>query len=414
MKISQLQEPYKTLAKFFMKKSGVKSNELADFGWINCTGRLTDTHWKFWNGVEQGQKPKIPKSIITYYEKDSGKKLPVVMGMPKNFSEKTKLIPVKKVKPTESYDHLLDKKMKGFDFKFDTANTSLPYVLDMDYYIGKIGTITAVFGDIVEVMFGSLTWMYPSYLAKDHLVEDDILEDLLGRKMTAFPFTSGINAVEYHKSMDDVIGHDGTIVDVTYDAVFLSFRRINGDIYFWYPFGKEIKSCATGRSAEEYLIPEEEVQEILDAMPENPFIVGQTVYFRGNGGQYKCTVTRADFSGPAPITIDPGKPLSVWSTTVDGRSLPDTYPSLSHTPWCDENGIQLEIFNAEPAIIEDDVIIDSEVKPEELNEAFAVLKVMETVHLFADILKGIHSFTGEITPKDIDYHISLIERHLPK
>jgi hypothetical protein len=172
MKISQLQEPYKTLAKFFMKKSGVKSNELADFGWINCTGRLIDTHWKFWNGVEQGQKPKIPKSIITYYEKHSGKKLPVVMGMPKNFSEKTKLIPVKKVKPTESYDHLLDKKMKGFDFKFDTANTSLPYVLDMDYYIGKIGTITAVFGDIVEVMFDSLTWMYPSHLAKDHLVED--------------------------------------------------------------------------------------------------------------------------------------------------------------------------------------------------------------------------------------------------
>lgn len=417
MYISKLQEPYKTLAKFFMKKSGVKSNELADFGWINCTGRLIDTHWKFWNGVEQGQKSKIPKSIITYYEKHSGKKLPVVMGMPKNFSEKTKLIPVKKLKSTESYDHLLDKKMKGFDFnlEFVPGRPSLPYAKQMDKYIGKIGTIIAVLGDIVEVKFDDITWMYPSYLAKDHIVEDDILEDLMGRKMTAFPFTSGINGVEYHKSMDDVIGHDGTIVDVTYDAVFLSFRRINGDIYFWYPFGKEVKSFATGRSAEEYLIPEEEVQEILDAMPENPFIVGQTVYFRGNGGQYKCTVTRADFSGPAPITIDPGKPLSVWSTTVDGRSLPEKYPSLSHIPWCDVNGVQLEMLNAEPekpirtkdqiiAALEkdlDDAYKNEEAMLKELNlnldrAVFHCVKVEET--------------SGSITLDDVTYCLHLIKR----
>jgi hypothetical protein len=415
MYISKLQEPYKTLAKLFKKE---KTDVLSQaFNWGDCTGKTVKSHARFWSAVNDGKKPKIPKGIITYYEKQPGKKLPVVMGMPKNFSEKTKLIPVKKLKSTESYDHLLDKKMKGFDFnlEFVPGRPSLPYVKQMDKYIGKIGTITAVLGDIVEVKFDNIPWMYPSYLAKDHIVEDDILEDLIGRKMTAFPFTSGINAVEYHKSMDDVIGHDGTIVDVTYDAVFLSFRRINGDIYFWYPFGKEIKSCATGRSAEEYLIPEEEVQEILDAMPEDPFIVGQTVYFRGNGGQYKCTVTRADFSGPAPITIDPGKPLSVWSTTVDGRSLPEKYPSLSHIPWCDVNGVQLEMLNAEPekpirtkdqiiAALEkdlDDAYKNEEAMLKELNlnldrAVFHCVKVEET--------------SGSITLDDVTYCLHLIKR----
>jgi hypothetical protein len=419
MRISELQEPYKTLAKFFKRE---KTDVLSQaFNWGDCTGKTVESHIKFWNAVNQGKKPLIPRGILNYREKHlypgkhSGKKLPVVMGMPKNFSEKTKLIPVKKVKPTESYDHLLDKKMKGFDFKFDTVNTSLPYVEQMDNYIGKIGTIIAVLGDIVEVKFDDITWMYPSYLAKDHLVEDDTLEDLIGRKMTAFPFTSGINGVEYHKSMDDVIGHDGTIVDVTYDAVFLSFRRINGDIYFWYPFGKEVKSFATGRSAEEYLIPEEEVQEILDAMPEDPFIVGQTVYFRGNGGQYKCTVTRADFSGPAPITIDPGKPLSVWSTTVDGRSLPEKYPSLSHIPWCDVNGVQLEMLNAEPEepIRTKDQIIAALEK--DLDDAYkneeAMLKELNTN--LDRILFHCHSVqenTGNVTIDDITYCTILVRR----
>lgn len=363
MNISKLQEPYKTLAKFFMKKSGVKSNELADFGWINCTGRLIDTHWKFWNGVEQGQKPKVPKGIITYYEKHSGKKLPVVMGMPKKLTEKQK---------AEVKENVRKAVLKKAAAKV-SAKAVGPTPEQLEAF------------------------------------------KLIGRKMTAFPFEPDINDVGYHKSMDNVIGHDGTIIEVSNGAVLLSFRRTNGDIQFWYPFGKEVKSFATGRSAEEYLIPEEEVQEILDAMPEDPFIVGQTVYFRGNGGQYKCTVTRADFSGPAPITIDPGKPLSVWSTTVDGRSLPEKYPSLSHIPWCDVNGVQLEMLNAEPekpirtkdqiiAALEkdlDDAYKNEEAMLKELNlnldrAVFHCVKVEET--------------SGSITLDDVTYCLHLIKR----
>lgn len=361
MNISKLQEPYKTLAKLFKRE---KTDVLSQaFNWMDCTGKTVKSHARFWSAVNDGKKPKIPKGIITYYEKHSGKKLPVVMGMPKKLTEKQK---------AEVKENVRKAVLKKAAAKV-SAKAVGPTPEQLEAF------------------------------------------KLIGRKMTAFPFEPDINDVGYHKSMDNVIGHDGTIIEVSNGAVLLSFRRTNGDIQFWYPFGKEVKSFATGRSAEEYLIPEEEVQKILDAMPENPFIVGQTVYFRGNGGQYKCTVTRADFSGPAPITIDPGKPLSVWSTTVDGRSLPEKYPSLSHIPWCDVNGVQLEMLNAEPeepirtkdqiiAALEkdlDDAYKNEEVMLKELNlnldrAVFHCVKVEET--------------SGSITLDDVTYCLHLIKR----
>lgn len=283
MNISELQEPYKTLAKFFMKQVSKKTDLLNDaFHWGSCTGRNYVSHNTFWNKVNKGQKPQVPESIATYYEKKSGKKLPVVMGMPKKQTQKQKAAAkasAKGIKPTVK--------------KVDTSK-------------------------------------------------------FIGRKIRSFSFESGTKGVYYSKEMDNVLGHEGTIIDANANAVLVSFTRADGDIIFQYPFGHDIMDIFLGETAVDKLIPEEEVAETLKYMPENPFIVGQTVYFRGNGGQYKCKVTHANFTGRSPISAWAGKRHSSFCTTVDGRSLPDTHPRLSHTPWLNENGVLLEILNPEP------------------------------------------------------------------
>jgi len=91
MRISELQEPYKTLAKFFKRE---KTDVLSQaFNWGDCTGKTVESHIKFWNAVNQGKKPLIPRGILNYREKHlypgkhSSKKLPVVMGVPKKLTE---------------------------------------------------------------------------------------------------------------------------------------------------------------------------------------------------------------------------------------------------------------------------------------------------------------------------------------
>lgn len=294
MKISKLQEPYKTLAKFFRAQSGSKSDMLTRaFDWMDCTGKRVKSHATFWNAVNDGQKPDLPKGIVTYYEKNSGKRLPIVMGMPKKLTEK------QKAEVKENVREALVKKAAGL-VAFQSIGPS------------------------------------PEQLEAFKLV---------GRKIKSFSFKSGTHGVEYYPGMNNLLGHDGTIVEATPDAVLVSFRRAIGDLQFWYPFGEDVIDTLLKESAVDRLIPEEEVAETLKNMPENPFIVGQTVYFRDSEGQYECKVTRADFHGKAPITVDPGQPLSVWCTTVDGKSLPSTRVSLSHTPWLNENGVPLKILN---------------------------------------------------------------------
>jgi len=89
MKISQLQEPYKTLAEFFIEQEGVISDELVAFGKCNCTrvdyptNSLIKSNYRFWDAVKEGKSPKIPTHIIIYYEENSDKKLPVVIDVPK-------------------------------------------------------------------------------------------------------------------------------------------------------------------------------------------------------------------------------------------------------------------------------------------------------------------------------------------
>jgi hypothetical protein len=280
MRISQLQEPYKTLAKFFKKQNTDLLGRA--FEWATCTGRHYDSHSTFWHAVDKGETPEIPKGIVNYYEKKSGKKLPIVIGMPKKLTEKQKAAAkasAKGIKPTVK--------------KVDTSK-------------------------------------------------------FIGRKIRSFSFESGTKGVYYSKEMDNVLGHEGTIIDANANAVLVSFTRADGDIIFQYPFGHDIMDIFLGETAVDKLIPEEEVAETLKYMPENPFIVGQTVYFKGNGGQYKCKVTHANFTGRSPISAWAGKRHSSFCTTVDGRSLPDTHPRLSHTPWLNENGVPLEILNPEP------------------------------------------------------------------
>ena len=89
MRISQLQEPYKTLAKFFKKQNTDLLGRA--FEWATCTGRHYDSHSTFWHAVDKGETPEIPKGIVNYYEKKSGKKLPVVMGILKSKIEELKV-----------------------------------------------------------------------------------------------------------------------------------------------------------------------------------------------------------------------------------------------------------------------------------------------------------------------------------
>lgn len=421
MKISQLKQPYKKMAQFYTNDDRKKQRglDLVDaFEWGYCVNsKYTKSHKNFWLSVDLGESPKIPKAILDHFNKHNPKQAFTVMGLPKDFSKETeKVAPVNKLKSTESYDHLLDKKMKGFDFnlEFVPGRPSLPYVKAMDKYIGKIGTITAVFGDIVEVKFDNMTWMYPSYLAKDHIVEDLIVEDLVGRKISAFAFKSGTNGIVYNSLVNDVLGYDGTIIAAYPDAIHVSFETRKGTITIKYPFGKDVKSDLTSRSAESFLIPEEEVQKALGNMPKEPFKVGETVYLSGNGGQYKCVIDRIYFCGNYPISLDAGKRTVLQNKTIDGRSQPGGDIVLSRTPWCDAYGAPLDILNVEPETITEEVTIDCDLKSEEIEAGFSLLQTLETVHLFADILKGVHDFTGKITPADIDYHVSLIERNLSK
>ncbi len=297
MNISELQEPYKTLAKFFMKQVSKKTDLLNDaFHWGSCTGRNYVSHDTFWNKVNKGQKPQVPESIASYYQKKSGKKLPVVMGMPKKLTEKQK---------AEVKENVRKAVLKKAAAKV-SAEAVGPTPEQLEAF------------------------------------------KLIGRKIKSFSFESGTHGVVYYPGMNNYLGHHGTIVEATSEAVLVSFRRANGDIQFWYPFGEDVIDTLLKESAVDRLIPEEEVAETLKHMPENPFIVGQTVYFRGNGGQYKCKITHANFTGKAPISAWAGKRHSSFCTTVDGRSLPDTHPRLSHTPWLNENGVPLEILNPEP------------------------------------------------------------------
>jgi hypothetical protein len=89
MRISQLQEPYKTLAKFFKKQNTDLLGRA--FEWATCTGRHYDSHSTFWHAVDKGETPEVPKGIVNYYEKKSGKKLPVVMGILKSKIEELKV-----------------------------------------------------------------------------------------------------------------------------------------------------------------------------------------------------------------------------------------------------------------------------------------------------------------------------------
>lgn len=290
MRISQLQEPYKTLAKFFKKQN---TDLLARaFEWSRCTGQHYGSHNEFWHAVDKGETPEIPKGIVNYYEKKSGKKLPVVMGMPKKLTEKQKAEVKEKVRE-------------------------------------------AVLEKAVAKAVGPTAEQLEAF-------------KLIGRKMKSFSFETGTHGLTYHESMNNLLGHHGTIVEATSEAVLVSFRRANGDIQFWYPFGEDVIDTLLKESAVERLIPEEEVAETLRNMPENPFIVGQTVYFRGNGGQYKCKITHANFTGKTPISAWAGERHSSFCTTVDGRTAPDRRVSLSHTPWLNENGVPLEILNPEP------------------------------------------------------------------
>ena len=238
-------------------------------------------------------------------------------------------------------------------------------------------------------------------------------QHLVGRKISAFGFESGTNGINYGPRMNDLLGYDGTIVAAYPDAVELSFETRKGTTTVWYPFGKDGKSDLTSRSAESFLIPEEEVQKALANMPAEPFKVGETVYLRGNAGQYKCVIDRIYFTGK-PISLDAGKRIVLQNLTIDGRSQPGKPVVLSRTPWRNEYGFILDILNAETETISQEVTIDCDLKSEEIEAGFSLLQTLETVHLFADILKGVHDFTGKISPEDIDYHVSLIERNLSK
>lgn len=347
MKISQLKQPYKKMAQFYTPETrkGERGLELSEaFDWGNCVNsNHTESHWKFWNAVDWGHSPDIPKGILNHFNKHNPKEAFQVMGMPKSVSEKPKSATSKKAKAPESDN-----------------------------------------------------------------------QHLVGRKISAFAFESGTNGIVYNSLVNDVLGYDGTIIAAYPDSIHVSFETRKGTITVRYPFGKDVKSDLTGYTAESYLIPEEEVQKILDNMPAEPFKVGETVYLIGNGGQYKCVIDRIYFSGNYPIRLDAGKRTVLQNKTIDGRSQPGGDIVLSRSPWRNEKGFMLEIHNAETETINQEVTIDCDLKSEEIEAGFSLLQTLETVHLFADILKGVHDFTGKITPADIDYHVSLIERNLSK
>lgn len=407
MKISQLKQPYKKMAQFYTNKDRKKKRglDLVDaFEWGYCVNsKYTKSHKNFWVSVDLGESPKIPKAILDHFNQHNPKEAFQVMGMPKPVSEKPKGLTA-----TKSYKDLVGQEIKGFFFLHGTD--SVWYNTNMDRHIGKTGVIKDVEDNSVRVKFArdKIIWTYPLSLVLEQLdaakAPESDNQHLVGRKISAFSFKSGTNGIVYNSLVNDMLGYDGTIIAAYPDSIHVSFETRKGTITIRYPFGKDVKSDLTSRSAESFLIPEEEVQKALGNMPEKPFKVGETVYLRGNRGQYKCVIDRIYFRGNCPISLDAGKRTILQDIRIDGKRLPKGDVVLSHTPWCDESGVPLEIHNLE---------LEGP-KSEKVEDVSVISKTMETVHLFADILKGVHSFTGEITPEDIDYHISLIERHLPK
>jgi hypothetical protein len=350
----------------------------------------------------------------------------------------------------------IGKKMKGFKF-VDKIHDS--YNPRMDLCINHVGEITdyIVGTDKFRVDFeNTTTWFYPATRALKYIVEEpEVVKEkaelkktavkktksakkqkvyktvikpnsekfdvkkLVGRKMTAFKFKSGTNGILYEAEMNNLLSHDGTIIEVRKDngAVLLSFKRMDGDIELWYPFGKDVETGIFGKGSEKLLISEKEVQRILASMPKEPFIFGQTVYIKANGGQYKCKIIRADFKGTYPITLDPGKSWGVFTTTVDGRTSPDKDATLSHIIWCNELGIPLEIRNSEQEIVDDTYTamlkeeiadlsarLDGAYKEQEemLEELRSWLKP------FSSAFTKLQEHAGVITPEDVTYHTNLI------
>lgn len=434
------------MAQFYTeeKNKRKKNLELCDaFTWSTCANaNETHSHFKFWNDVDDGKSPEIPKGILNHFNKHNPKQAFQVMGMPKPVSEKPKLVTAKKAKAKVSYDHLIGKKIKGFAFGDGIDNAFYNDIM-MDKFIGKTGTIKRVEFDCAMVRFpgSSITWAYPLSLVLKQLVEegpkgstgpDDSglsgvnLDDLVGRKITGFAFKDGTNNVYYDPEiMDNLLGYDGTIIAAYPDAVQVSFETRKGTIIKFYPFGKDVKSSLTGKSAESYLIPEEEVQKILDDMPAEPFKVGETVYLRGNGGQYKCVIDRIYFSGNCPISLDAGRRTVLQNVRIDGRRSPKGDVILSRTPWRNEKGFMLEIHNAKLLTPQGEEIINMELNPFELSElelskaahvleSAGAIQVVEAVDLFARMLHKVYAHTREITIADVDYHASLIRRKLSK
>jgi hypothetical protein len=86
MLISNLPEPYKTLAEFFRSESHITQRHvsyphLISFDWQVCTGTTQPHHGKFWRDLNEGGIPNsIPIGILSYYENKSGKRLDYVPG----------------------------------------------------------------------------------------------------------------------------------------------------------------------------------------------------------------------------------------------------------------------------------------------------------------------------------------------
>lgn len=429
MKISQLKQPYKKMAQFYTSETKKKERglTLADaFIWAQCVNsKYTKSHYKFWNAVDDGKSPDIPKAILNHFNKHNPKEAFQVMGMPKPVSEKPKGLTA-----TKSYKDLVGQEIKGFSFLDGTEGVW--YNSKMDRHIGKTGVIKEVDKNFVRVKFDRdrIIWTYPLRLVLEQLdaaksPESDN-QHLVGRKISAFAFKSGTNGIHYDSEINDyVLGYDGTIIAAYPDAIQVSFETKKGTITVYYPFGKDVKSDLSGRSAESFLIPEEEVQKALDNMPEEPFKVGETVYLRGNGGQYKCIIDRIYFSGNCLISLDAGKHTVLQNVRIDGKRSPKGDVILSRTPWRNEKGFMLEIHNAKLLTPQGEEIINMELNPFELSElelskaadvleAAGTIQVVEAVDLFASMLHKVYSHTSEITIADVDYHASLIKRKLSK
>ena len=416
------------MAQFYTSETKKKERglTLADaFTWAQCVNsKYTESHYKFWNAVDDGKSPDIPKAILNHFNKHNPKEAFQVMGMPKSVSEKPKGLTA-----TKSYKDLVGQEIKGFSFLDGTEGVW--YNSKMDRHIGKTGVIKEVDKNFVRVKFDRdrIIWTYPLRLVLEQLdaaksPESDN-QHLVGRKISAFAFKSGTNGIVYNSLVNDVLGYDGTIIAAYPDSIHVSFETRKGTITVKYPFGKDVRCSLTGYTAESQLIPEEEVQKALANMPEEPFKIGETVYLRGNAGQYKCVIDRIYFSGDCPISLDAGKRTVLQNVRIDGRRSPKGDVILSRTPWRNEKGFMLEIHNAKLLTAQGEEIINMELNPFELSElelskaadvleAAGDIQVVEVVDLFVQMLREVHTHTKEITLADVDYHASLIKRKLSK